>query len=116
MFSGDNCGLSYSSAAVRIYVDQSKFLNCVSVGFANHLVDIAVLRPLGGDTLGAGSAAVCENHVIVFRLRLVEFLPDDGGVAGILAAGKRDEGALRQMRPGLFILAGADEVAGVDGG
>ena len=33
-----------------------------------------------------------------------------------LPPAKCDEGALGQMRAGLFILAGADEVAGVDGG
>ena len=36
------------------------------------------------------------------------------GFAIVLAAGDRDEGALRQVRHGLAVLAGALEVAGVD--
>ena len=88
----------------------------VPIGLADHLVDVATFRPLGGDAFGTRSAAVEEDHVIVFCLRLVELLPDGVGIADVLAAGEGDEGALGQMRAGLFILAGADEVAGVDGG
>ena len=47
-----------------------------------------------------------------FALGLVEFLPDGVGIADVLAAGKGDQGSLGQMRAGLFILAGADEVGG----
>ena len=46
----------------------------------------------------------------------VEAPADRGRVADVLAAGDGDEGTLRQVGLGLAVVAGAHEVAGVDGG
>ncbi len=57
-----------------------------------------------------------EHHVGILGADLVEALNDRRRVGDVLAAGAGDEGALRQVGLGLAVLAGADEVAGVDGG
>ena len=45
---------------------------------------------------------------------LVEHADHGGWVVDVIAAGNRDEGALRQVRHGRAVLAGPDGVAGVD--
>ena len=67
---------------------------------------------LARDLLDAGTAAVQQNHVVVLRPRAVERGPDGGAVRDLLAAGDGDQGALRQVRAGLAVLAGAAEVGG----
>ena len=78
-------------------------------------VDAVALGPVGGDPLDAGAAAMHEDQVAVLGARLVEPGDDGGRVGDVLAAGDGDQGALRQVGHGLAVLAGALEVAGVDG-
>ena len=86
------------------------------VGLAHHLVDAPALGPLGGEELAAGSAPVNENHVRMLGLDLIEDGPHGLGVAGFLAPGDGDQGALGQVCLGFRVLAGSLEVTGVDGG
>ena len=51
--------------------------------------------------MGAGAAAVDDDEVVVLGPRLVEAAGDGVRVAHILAAGDGDQGAARQVRPGL---------------
>ena len=88
----------------------------VPVGLADDLVDAVALGPACRDALDAGAAAMHEHHVGILGAGLVEPGDDGGGVLHVLAAGDGDEGAAGQVRFGLAVLAGADEVAGVDGG
>ena len=89
---------------------------CVPVGPADELVDAARIGPAGCDLLDAGAATVEQDHVAVLLARAVERAPDGVGICDGLAAGDGDEGAVGQVRLGLAVLAGAPEVAGVDGG
>ena len=79
--------------------------------FADDLMDAVALGPSGGDLLGAGSAAVHEDDIVVLELELVEGPYDGGCVPGLLAAGDRDQGSLRQVGAGLAVLARPLEVA-----
>ena len=88
----------------------------VPVGLADDLVDAVALGPGGGDLLGSGTAAVDEDHVGVPGLDAIEGGPDGVGVLGLPAACDGDEGSVGEVGAGLAVLAGADEVAGVDGG
>ena len=85
------------------------------VGLADDLVHALALGPLGGDALDAGAAAMDEDEVVVFGLGLVEAVEDGSGIGDVLAACDGDQGALGHVRAYLAVLAGADEVAGVDG-
>ena len=49
-------------------------------------------------------------------LDAVEGFADGACVGDVLTAGDCDQGAVGQMRLGLAVLAGAEEVASVDGG
>ena len=75
-----------------------------------------LLRPACRDLLRAGAAAVQQDHIVVLDLDTVQRAPDGGDVVEVLAAGEGDQGALGQMCGGLTVLAGAEVVAGVDGG
>ena len=75
-----------------------------------------LLRPACRDLLRAGAAAVQQDHIVVLDLDTVQRAPDGGDVVEVLAAGEGDQGALGQMCGGLAVLAGAEVVAGVDGG
>ena len=57
-----------------------------------------------------------QDHIVVLDLDTVQRAPDGGDVVEVLAAGEGDQGALGQMCGGLTVLAGAEVVAGVDGG
>ena len=57
-----------------------------------------------------------EHHVGVFLAGLVQPGDDGGGVGDVPPAGNGDQRSLGKMRHGLAVLAGAHEVAGVDGG
>ena len=48
-------------------------------------------------------------------LDAIEGAPDGADVLGLLAAGDGDEGSVGEVGAGLAVLAGADEVACVDG-
>jgi len=88
----------------------------LQVRLAHHLVDAGALGPLGGDPLDAGAAAVHQHEVGKFGAGPVEAADDGARVGDGLAAGDGDQGAVRQMRPGLAVFPRPDEVAGVDGG
>ena len=84
---------------------------------ADYLRDFVLLCPAGGDVFRAfGCATVCEGHVGVFLLGLVERVEDTGGVGDVLRASKGDKGAGGVVGLGLRGGAGAGVVAGVDGG
>ena len=84
---------------------------------ADYLRGFVLLCPAGGDVFRAfGGAAVCEGHVGVFTLGLVEGVEDTGGVIDVLRASKGDEGAGGVVGLGLGGVACAGVVAGVDGG
>ena len=87
----------------------------VPVGLAHHLVDAVPLGPLRGDLLDAGTAAVDEDHVGVLGAGLVEASGHRAGVGDGLAACDGDEGSVGQVCAALAVLAGALEVACVDG-
>ena len=88
----------------------------VPVRLADDLMHAVLLGPACGDLLRSGSAAVQQDHVIVLDLDAVQRAPDGGDVVEVLADGEGDQGALGQMRGGLAVLAGAEVVAGIDGG
>ena len=68
---------------------------CVPIGAADHLVDPARVRPARGDLLVAGTAAVQQNHVAVLLAGAVQRGPDRVAVRDLLAAGHRNQGAVR---------------------
>ena len=58
-------------------------------GFAHDLMDPVLLRQACGDLLGAGSAAVQQDHIVVLDLDAVQRAPDGGDVVEVLAAADR---------------------------
>ena len=86
----------------------------VPVRLADNLVNALRLGPASRDLLRTLSAAVHEHHIRVLAVDVVQSGADRLGVVDGLAAGDGDERALRQVRLGLLILAGAKEVPGID--
>ena len=60
------------------------------VGLAHHLVDAVAIRPLGGDVLDAGTAAMHPNRVVVLGAGLVEAPGNGVRVGDVLAVGDGD--------------------------
>ena len=86
----------------------------VPVRLADDLVHAPGLGPTRRDLLRTRTAAVHQDHVVVLAADLIERRADRVGVVDGLGAGDGDEGALRQVRLGLLVLSGAEEVAGID--
>ena len=87
----------------------------VPVRAADNLMHAARLGPASRDLLRTRTAAVDQDHVVVLGADLIERRADPVGVLDGLGAGDRDQGAFGQVRLGLFGLASAKEVPGVDG-
>ena len=88
----------------------------VPIRLADDLLDAVALCPACRDLLDAGAATMHKHHVGVFLAGLVQPGDDGGGVGNILPAGDGDKRSVGKVRRGLAVLAGAHEVAGVDGG
>ena len=85
------------------------------VRLTDDLVDAVALGPACGDLLYTGAAAMDQDDVVVLGLGLVQHGGDVVRITDLLAARHRDQRSLWQVRACLAVLAGALEVAGIDG-
>ena len=87
---------------------------CVPVGPADDLVDALRLGPTRRDLLCTRSAAMHEHHVRILAVDVIECGADGLCVLDGLGAGDGNERAFGQVRLGLLVLSGAEEVPGID--
>ena len=87
---------------------------CVPVWPADDLVDALRLGPTRRDLFCTRSAAMHEHHVRILAVDVIECGADGLGVLDGLGAGDGNERAFGQVRLGLLVLSGAEEVAGID--
>lgn len=83
------------------------------IEFESDLCDLAIVRPAGGDLIGAmRRTAAEEHHIRMLGLELVEDCPVAMMIIAVDAAGECNSGALRAQVPGV----GVEEFFGMASG